>query len=89
MVVASWGEPLPTLQSTFLCHLSNRANDTHSEGYAIQYNQICTLIYDLEYSVMTSARWDRCRMEHEMTVSGRRGASIKTTKMPRIDVDGQ
>ena len=27
--------------------------------------------------MITSARWYRCRMEYEMTVSGRRGASTK------------
>ena len=27
--------------------------------------------------MITSVRWYRCRMEYEMTVSGRRGASTK------------
>ena len=27
--------------------------------------------------MITGARWYRCRMEYEMTVSGRRGASTK------------
>ena len=53
------------------------ADKARVKGHIVQYDQAYTLMGNLEKSVSTSARWNHCRIEYEMTTRGGHRASMK------------